>query len=84
MCGPFIAATMNGMVRNGPTPTMLMMLVAVAWSRPMARRSAGAGARPWVALMTGTSAPTVPRRLRRGPASGFSAQRALAIARACR
>ena len=34
-CGPFIAATMNGMVRNGPTPTMLMMLVAVACSRPI-------------------------------------------------
>ena len=39
MCGPFIAATMNGMVRNGPTPTMPMMLVAVACSRPMPRSS---------------------------------------------
>src|SRR5690606_33372665 len=37
MCGPFIAAIMKGMVRNGPTPTMLMMLVEVACSRPMRR-----------------------------------------------
>src|SRR5262245_22355993 len=41
MCGPFMAATMNGIIRNGPTPTMLMMLVAEAWSRPMPRTSDG-------------------------------------------
>ena len=41
-CGPFMAATMKGMVRNGPTPTMLMTLVAVACSRPIARSSEGA------------------------------------------
>ena len=49
MCGPFIAAIMNGIVRNGPTPTMLMMLVAVAGSRPISRSSfAGSG----VAVLT--------------------------------
>ena len=34
---------MNGMVRNGPTPTMPMMLVAVACSRPMPRSSVTIG-----------------------------------------
>ncbi len=53
-CGPFIAATMNGMVRNGPTPTMLITLVAVAWSRPIPRSSAGAaGFVVSVSIMTG-------------------------------
>src|SRR5690242_3613446 len=50
MCGPFMAATMNGIVRNGPTPTMLITLVAVACSRPISRSSVGpaeaAGADP--------------------------------------
>src|SRR6185295_7888688 len=41
MCGPCIAWIMNGMVRNGPTPTMLMMLVEVACSRPMRRSRCG-------------------------------------------
>src|SRR5215203_3023888 len=45
MCGPPIAVTMNGMVKNGPTPTMPMMLVAVACSRPMPRSSVTTAAR---------------------------------------
>ena len=37
-----MAATMKGMVRNGPTPTIEMMLVAVACNRPIPlRRSPG-------------------------------------------
>ena len=39
-----MAATLNGIVRNGPTPTMLITLVAVACSRPIARSSDGAEA----------------------------------------
>ena len=36
-CGPPIDAMMSGMVMNGPTPTMLLMLSAVASSRPRPR-----------------------------------------------
>src|SRR2546427_10076088 len=37
MCGPPIALSMNGMVRNGPTPIITRMLAAIAWSRPRPR-----------------------------------------------
>src|SRR5271154_161919 len=36
-CGPPIDAMMSGMVMNGPTPTMLLMLSAVASSSPRPR-----------------------------------------------
>ena len=39
MCGPFITAIITGIVRKGPTPTMLMMLVAVAGTSPIPRSS---------------------------------------------
>ncbi len=47
-----MAATMKGMVRNSPTPTMLITLVDVACSSPIARSSAGEG----VALVEDTGA----------------------------
>ena len=43
-CGPPIAAMINGMVTNTPTPTMLLMLSAVAWSNPMPRT------KPWLSM----------------------------------
>src|SRR5579863_7228704 len=36
-CGPPMEAINSGMVMNGPIPTMLDMLRAVAWSKPKAR-----------------------------------------------
>jgi hypothetical protein len=36
-CGPPIEATMSGMVRKGPTPTMFDMFMAVACNRPKLR-----------------------------------------------
>ena len=36
-CGPPIAAMISGIVMNGPTPTMLLMLSAVACTRPRLR-----------------------------------------------
>src|SRR3989344_9054801 len=38
-CGPPMAPTMSGMVMNGPTPTMSIMLSAVASFRPSPRTS---------------------------------------------
>src|SRR5882724_4508783 len=38
-CGPPMAATMRGMVTNGPNPTMLVMLSAVDSIRPSPRTS---------------------------------------------
>ncbi len=38
-CGPPKATTMTGMVMKGPTPTIWLMLMAVAWKRPMRRES---------------------------------------------
>src|SRR6516165_3175920 len=38
-CGPPMEAMINGMVMNGPTPTMLLMLSAVAWRSPKPRTS---------------------------------------------
>src|SRR5512133_3529694 len=43
-CGPPIAASISGMVMNGPTPTTFDMLSAVARSTPKPRvNSGGAG-----------------------------------------
>lgn len=39
-CGPPIDAMISGIVMNGPTPTMLLMLRAVACTRPNPRTSA--------------------------------------------
>ena len=36
-CGPPIALNTSGMVMNGPTPIMSIMLSAVALPRPMPR-----------------------------------------------
>ena len=36
-CGPPMEAMMSGMVMNGPIPTMLLMLSAVACSKPNPR-----------------------------------------------
>src|SRR3984893_9611354 len=36
-CGPPMEAMMSGMVMNGPTPTMLLMLSAMACTKPNAR-----------------------------------------------
>src|SRR6267142_4250738 len=42
MCGPPIALSMNGIVRNGPMPIMTRMFAAIACSRPSPRsRCAG-------------------------------------------
>ena len=41
-CGPCIAWTISGMVRNGPAPIMLSMFSVVAARRPMRGRAAGA------------------------------------------
>src|SRR5580765_3447932 len=38
-CGPPSAVMSNGMVMNGPIPIMLIMLSAVAWSKPKRRGS---------------------------------------------
>ena len=35
--GPPKAATINGMVMNGPTPTICDMFIAVAWNGPTDR-----------------------------------------------
>jgi hypothetical protein len=40
-CGPPIDAMISGMVMNGPTPTMLLMLSAAAWRSPKPRMRAG-------------------------------------------
>src|SRR6185436_18378106 len=37
MCGPPIDVIISGITRNGPTPTIPMMFVAVAGRRPMPR-----------------------------------------------
>src|SRR5450759_4383900 len=42
-CGPPIAAISTGMVMKGPTPIIVDMFRAVAWSRPK-RRGSAAGA----------------------------------------
>jgi hypothetical protein len=36
-CGPPIAATIRGMVMNGPTPIMSIMFSVVALHRPISR-----------------------------------------------
>ena len=40
-CGPPSAVMSSGIVMNGPTPIMFVMLRAVAWSRPNRRASSG-------------------------------------------
>src|SRR5216117_2920012 len=55
-CGPPIAAMISGIVMNGPTPTMLLMLSAVASSVPKLRT------RPLSSFMRGKS---IIRRSRR-------------------
>jgi hypothetical protein len=39
--GPPMVATMAGIVTNGPIPHIWVMLIAVAWSGPIWRSSAG-------------------------------------------
>src|SRR5215212_2835096 len=46
-CGPPSAVISKGMVMNGPTPIMLVMLSAVAWSRPKRRGNAGCEFTGW-------------------------------------
>ena len=41
--GPPIVATMAGIVTNGPMPHICVMLIAVAWTGPILRSSAGCG-----------------------------------------
>jgi len=36
-CGPAMAATIAGIVTNGPMPHIWVMLIAVAWTGPMLR-----------------------------------------------
>lgn len=38
-CGPPNAATMSGMVTKGPMPTIWLILMVVAWNRPILRGS---------------------------------------------
>ena len=40
-CGPPSAVISSGIVMNGPIPIMLIMLSAVAWSRPNRRVRGG-------------------------------------------
>src|SRR4029078_2262086 len=51
--GPPIAATMAGIVTNGPMPHIWVMLIAVACSGPMLRSSAGCGDAAAVAGFSG-------------------------------
>src|ERR1039457_4636095 len=48
-CGPPAAPTINGMVMNGPTPTMSIMFSVVALASPTPRISSGwSGALLWL------------------------------------
>ena len=42
-CGPPIEARISGMVRNGPTPTMFDVFMAVACNKPKLRCNSRAG-----------------------------------------
>jgi hypothetical protein len=45
-CGPENVATISGIVMNGPIPTICVMLIAVAESKPTDRRKARSSACP--------------------------------------
>src|SRR5207244_10982925 len=85
-CGPAIAAINRGIVMKGPTPTMLAMLRAVAWSRPKPRvRCGGEGAAGGFGSMIGAPRFVGLRRRRAEPISAAgSRQGALFLAPAPR
>src|SRR6185295_20185646 len=68
-CGPPSAVISSGIVMNGPTPIMLIMLSAVAWTRPKRRASGESvnGSRlEWSTFEGVRNHPSNGRRLTRG------------------